>query len=39
MNLYKKCTAKPCSFLVIHATFPTDNPLVSERIFYKEYKN
>ena len=27
MNLYKKCTAKPYSFLVIETTFPSDNPL------------
>ena len=27
MSLYKKCTAKPYSFLVIHATFASDNPL------------
>ena len=27
MNLYKKCTAKPYSFLVIDATFASDNPL------------
>ena len=26
MNLYKKCTAKPCSFLVIDATLALDNP-------------
>ena len=26
MNLYKKCTAKPYYFLVIHATFASDNP-------------
>ena len=25
MNLYKKCTAKPNSFLVIDATLPSDN--------------
>ena len=25
MNLYKTCTAKPCSFLVIYATLPSDN--------------
>ena len=25
MNLYKKCTAKPSSFLVIDATFASDN--------------
>ena len=27
MNLYKKCTANPCSFLVIDATLASDNPL------------
>ena len=27
MNLYKQCTAKRCSFLVIGATFASDNPL------------
>ena len=27
MNLYKKCTAKPCYFLVIDATLASDNPL------------
>ena len=26
MNLYKKCTAKPYSFLVIDATLASDNP-------------
>ena len=26
MNLYKKCTAKSCSFLVIDATLASDNP-------------
>ena len=26
MNLHKKCTAKPYSFLVIDATFALDNP-------------
>ena len=26
MNLYKKYTAKPYSFLVIDATFESDNP-------------
>ena len=25
MNLYKKCTAKPCSFLVIEATLASYN--------------
>ena len=27
MNLYKKCTARPYSFLVIDATVASDNPL------------
>ena len=27
MNLYKKCTAKPYSFLQIDATLASDNPL------------
>ena len=27
MNFYKKCTAKPYSFLVIDATLASDNPL------------
>ena len=26
MNLFKKCTAKPYSFLVIDATLASDNP-------------
>ena len=36
MNLYKICTAKPYSFLVIDAILASDNPLIlytSERIF------
>ena len=35
MNLYKKCTAKPCLFLDIDTTFAWDNPL---RFRIKEYK-
>ena len=27
MKLYKKCTAKPYSFLVNDTTLPSDNPL------------
>ena len=27
MNLYKKCTAKPYSFLVINTTLPSGNSL------------
>ena len=37
INIYKKCTAKPCSFLVIDTTLASDNPSrfrknLSERI-------
>ena len=37
MNLYKKCTAKPYSFLVIDASLASNNPLrfiknLSERL-------
>ena len=39
MNLYKKCTEEPYSFLVIHATLASDNSLRLERTFQKEYKN
>ena len=40
MNLHKKCTAKPYSFLVIDTTLASDNSLrlrknLLERIFYK----
>ena len=27
MKIYKKCTAKPCSFLVNNTTLPSDDPL------------
>ena len=33
MNLYKKCTAKPYSFLAIDATLASDNPSRFRRIF------
>ena len=32
IKIYKMCTAKPYSFLVIDTTLPSDNPLDSERI-------
>ena len=39
INIYKKCTAKPYSFLVIDSTLASDNLFyVSEIIFQKEYK-
>ena len=37
-NLYKKCTAKAYSFLVVDATIDA-TLYVSERIFSKKYKN
>ena len=27
MNIYRKCTSKPYSFLTIDTTLPADNPL------------
>ena len=33
IKLYQKYTAKPCSFLVIDATLPSDNPLHFRKIF------
>ena len=27
IKIYKKCTAKPYSFLVVDTTLPSDNPL------------
>ena len=33
MNLYKKCSAKPYSFVVIDATLASGNSSRSERIF------
>ena len=38
LNLCKKFTAKPYSFLVIDATITSDNPLRFKRIFQKECK-
>ena len=40
MNLYKKCTAEPYSFLVIDTPFDKQIILyILERIFLKEYKH
>ena len=39
MNLYKKYTAKPYSFLVIDTTMPSDNPISFRKNLSKEYKN
>ena len=39
MNLYKKCTAKPYSFLVIDATLASHNPSTFQKeSFRKEIK-
>ena len=39
VNLYRKNTGKPYSFLVIHAILASFNPCLSEVIFQKKYKN
>ena len=39
INIFKECTAKPYSFLVIDTTLTPDNPLRFRPIFSKEYKN
>ena len=39
LNLYKKFTAKPYSFLVIDATLALYNLHILERIFKKDYKS
>ena len=39
MNQYKKCTAKPFSFLVTDATFASDNPsCFRENLLEREWK-
>ena len=35
MNLYKKCTEKPHSFLVIDVTLASDNPLRFRNSFFE----
>ena len=32
MKIYKKCTAKPYSFLVINTTLSSDNPLILRKM-------
>ena len=39
MNLYKKCTARPCSFLVIDTTPALDNSLCFRKNIFKKYDN
>ena len=38
MNLYKKCTAKPCPLLVITVTLASDNCLFQKELFRKKIK-
>ena len=39
MNLYKKCTARPYSFLVIDTTPASDNSLCFRKNIFKKYDN
>ena len=39
MNLYKKCTAKPYSFLVIDTALASDNPSHFRKNLLEEYKS
>ena len=39
MNLYKKCTEKPYSFLVTDVTLASDNPLRFRKNLSEEYQN
>ena len=36
MNFYKKCTAKPCYFLIIYCNFASDNPLHFRKNFLEK---
>ena len=39
INIYRKCTDKPYSFLVIDTTLASDNPLRFRKILFKYNKN
>ena len=39
INIYRKCTGKPYSFLVIHTTLASDNPLRLRKNLFKYNKN
>ena len=39
INIYRKCTGKPYSFLVIDTTLASDNPLRFRKILFKYNKN
>ena len=38
INIYRKCTGKPYSFLVIDTTLASDNPLRFRKIIFKYNK-
>ena len=38
MKIYKKCTAKPCSFLVNYTNLPSENSLRFRQNLLKEYE-
>ena len=38
INIYRKCTGKPYSFLVIDTTLASDNPLRFRKILFKHNK-
>ena len=39
INIYRKCTSKPYSFLTIDTTFPANDPLRFRRNLLLSYKN
>ena len=39
INMYKKCTGKPYSFLVIDTMLASDNPLMLRKILFKYNQN
>ena len=39
INIYRKCTGEPYSFLVIETTLASDNPLQFRKIIFKYNKN
>ena len=39
INIYRKCTTKPYSFLVINTTLVSDNPLRFRKLFLECNKN
>ena len=39
INIYRECTGKPYSFLVIDTTLASDNPLRFRKLFLKYNKN